>query len=141
MQLPPQVRHGTRRPSGFIGEAHALELLARAHAFVSDYAGAVQRASQAHLTAGRAADRLEASNAAVTEAKALVALGRVAEAEERYCMAIAYVQAVGASRRLVATSPDFAVALWAWDAPTKPWGFSTTAAYAWTTHLQRGEDI
>jgi hypothetical protein len=52
----------------------------------------------------RADDRLEASNAAVTEAKALVPLGLVAEAEERYRMAIAYFQAVGASRRLMAAS-------------------------------------
>jgi tetratricopeptide (TPR) repeat protein len=120
-------------------EAHALELLARAHAFVGDHAGAVQLASQARVTAGRADDRLEASNAAVTEAQALVALGRVAEAEERFRMAIAYFQAVGASRRLVAASHAYAVAL-------RSWGRAAEAlevldhAYALTAHLQQGED-
>ena len=120
-------------------EAHALELLARAYAFVGDHAGALQLASQARVTAGRADDRLEASNAAVTEAQALVALGRMAEAEERYRGALAYFEAVGASRRLVAASHAYAVAL-------RSWGRAAEAlevldhAYALTAHLQQGED-
>ena len=120
-------------------EAHALELLARARAFVGDHAGALQLASQARVTAGRADDRLEASNAAVTEAQALVALGRVAEAEERYRMALAYFEAVGASRRLVAASHAYAVAL-------RSWGRAEEAlevldhAHAVTSQRQQGAD-
>jgi hypothetical protein len=55
-------------------------------------------------------------------------------------MAIAYFQAVGASRHLVAASHAYAVAL-------RSWGRATEAlevldhAYALTAHLQQGEDI
>jgi tetratricopeptide (TPR) repeat protein len=105
---------------------------------VGDHAGAVQLARQARVTAGRADDRLEASNAAVTEAKALVALGRAAEAEERYRMALAYFQAVGAFRRLMAASHAYAVAL-------RSWGRADEAlqvldhAYTLTAQREQGE--
>jgi hypothetical protein len=100
----------------------------------------MQRAGQAYLTPGRADDRLEASNVAVTEATALVALGRVAEAEERYGMAIAYVQAV-ASRRLVAASHACAVALRAWGRGADEALEVLDHADALTAPLQQGEDI
>jgi tetratricopeptide (TPR) repeat protein len=118
-------------------EAHALELLARAHAFVGDHVGAAQLASQARVTAERADDHLEASNAAVTEAKALAALGQVAEAEERYRMAMAYFQAVGASRRFMAASHAYAVALRAWGRADEALEV-LERAYALTANLQQG---
>jgi hypothetical protein len=69
----------------------------------------------------------------------VVALRRVAEAEERYRMAIAYVQAVGASRRLVAASHAYAVALRAWGRPEEALEV-LDHAHAVTAHLQQGED-
>src|SRR2546423_3203053 len=77
-------------------EAHALELLARAHAFVGDHAGAVQLASQARVTAGRADDRLEARKAAGTEAPAPGGPGGVGEAGGGLRTAIARFPAPGA---------------------------------------------
>ena len=64
---------------------------------------------------------------------------RMAEAEECYRGALAYFEAVGASRRLVAASHAYAVALRAWGRPEKALEV-LDHAHAVTAHHQQGED-
>lgn len=118
-------------------EAHVLEMLARARAFAGDHAGAAQLAAQARVTAQQVDDMLEASGAALTEAAALTALGSIAEAEDRYRMAVDYFRSIGAARDLMAASHAYARAL-------RSWGRVDDAlevldqAYAETVNLPQG---
>jgi len=117
--------------------AYALELLAQADIARGDYDGAAERAAEARAGAESAGDLLEAHVAGVTEAAALVALERPAEAERRYRAAIDYFRAVRASRHFMSASRDYVEAL-------RSWGRGDEAlkvldqAYAFVTNLRQG---
>jgi tetratricopeptide (TPR) repeat protein len=118
-------------------QAHILELLARARAFVGDHAGAAELAGEARVLAEREDDRLEAGAAALTEAAALSALQRREQAEERYRMALEYFRAAGASRRFMSATRAYAATL-------RDWGRTDEAleildqAYSTVLNLRQG---
>lgn len=109
-----QVLAQARADGDLTAAAHALELLARASAARNDDEEAARLAVEAREMAERGGDDLEAHLAAVTEAVALVALGRAAEAEALYRRAIDYFRAAGASRHLMSAGHGYATALRAW---------------------------
>lgn len=94
--------------------AHALELLARVHAARGSNEGAAKYAAEARTVAERAGDLLEAHIAGVTEAAALVVLGRLGEADDLYRWAIDYFCDTGVSRHLISASHDYAKMLRSW---------------------------
>jgi len=106
-----RVLEWARAAGDAVTAAHALELLACAASAGGDHADALACAREARTASEGVGDPMEAHLAGVTEARALAALGRLDEAERLYRQAIDYFCAVGASRRLMDASHDYAGAL------------------------------
>ncbi len=136
----PHVQHvlTQARASGDMATvAHALEVLAQVETARGEYDRAAERAAEARIMAENSGDLLEAHIAGVTEAAALAALKRPAEAERRYREAIDYFRVARTSRHFMSASHNYVEALRSWGRRDEARDV-LNQAYAFVTSLRQG---